>query len=340
MRVWIWICVMGVAGIAMAADAPDVSKPAAKTPKVKPATPPAEAASAWGTTMAKVNGKAIPMSRLHEALVQDYGLALAQQLIADELVRQECERKNVPYPVSAKEVAIATGRAIDRNFQYNTTMTTADKQKLLRQYLIKNRLTRRQWDATMARYIRLRRLAGSEVTVSEAELTDAYRRQFDGKKRVRHIQVPTLQVAQEVLKQIKSGSKFTELAATYSTNPTGKSGGWLPDIGMRSAPTGVAQAVVNAARALDAPGEVSAPIQAGTNFHILKLEEIVEPRNVKLDDVRNKLTLMIREQKMFAAQLQIMRYLVTQAQKRGDIRYVDPSLRSQSRKQQEKAAER
>ena len=337
MRFWIWICVMSVSAVAMATGAPDAPKKDAPKPVVKT---PADAPAAWGTTMAKVNGKAIPMSRLHEALVQDYGLALAQQLIADELVRQECERKNVPYPVSAKEVAIATGRAMDRNFQYNTTMTKADKQKLLHQYLIKNRLTRRQWDATMSRYIRLRRLAGSEMTITEAEIKSAYRRQFDGKKRVRHIQVPTLQVAQEVLKQIKAGTKFTELAATYSTNPTGKSGGWLPDIGMRSSPMGVAQAIVNAARALETPGEISVPIQVGTNFHILKLEEIIEPRNVKLDDVRDKLTIRIREQKMFAAQIKIMRYLVTQAQKRGVIRYVNPSLRSQSRKQQEKAAER
>ena len=332
MRTILWICVMGIAAISMAADTPDVPKPKAKTASDAPA--------AWGSAMATVNGKAIPMSRLHEALVQDYGLALAQHLIADELVRQECERKKVSFPVSAKEIAIATGRAMDRTFQYNTTMPEADKQKMLQRYLAKNRLTRRQWDATMARYIRLRRLAGSEITITEAEIKDAYRRQFDGKKRVRHIQVPTLQVAQEVLKQLKAGTKFTDLAATYSTNPTSKSGGWLPDIGMRSAPIGVAKAVVNAARSLDAPGEISVPIQVGTNFHILKLEEIVEPRNVKLDDVRNKLTMLIREQKMFAAQVQIMRYLVTQAQKRGDIQYANPSLRSQSRKQQEKATER
>ena len=184
----------------------------------------------------------------------------------------------------------------------------------------------------MARNVRLRRLAGSEVKITEEELRDEYLQQFDGKLQVRHIQVPTLKAAEDILKQLKAGAEFAELAASYSTNPSGKNGGWLPDIGLRSQPTDIPDAIVDAARAMKVPGEVSNPVQVGTNYHILKLEKVVAPKNVKLDAVRDQLTQIVREKKIYLAQIQMMNYLIQQARKNGAIEWVNPALRSQLRK--------
>jgi len=298
------------------------TRPKIIEPTVAPATQPAR--PGWSTELARVNGKPISMEKLNDALVRDYGLPIAQQFIADEVVRQELERQSLPADVTDRQIEEESIRALSHLLSMPKKPSPKQLDMMLRPLLAQNRLSRRQWDATMARNVRLSRLAAKKVVVTENDLQEEFFRRYDGKIMVRHIQVPTLSEAQQICRQLKNGTDFVELVRKHSTNPDHKNGGMLPPIGVRTAPKIIPPALLQAARALDKPGDISSPIQVGTNFHILKLEKIVKPAKVKFEDVKLELESVVRDRKTIELQQLILRDLIQNA----TIEYVNPVIRA------------
>ena len=276
--------------------------------------------------LAKINGKPLLMESLHEVLVQDYGLPIARQLIADELVRCELEKQNLPVEVTASQIEIENRRAMSKILPPENAPSPEQMESLLPQLLAQRNITRRMYFATMARNARLARLAAKRVTVTEDDISYEFFTQYDGKYRVRHIQVPDAGEAEKILRKIEAGEDFEQLARKYSTNPSRKTGGWLPDIGPRSAPDIVPPVLRENIRALKKPGQVSNIVQVGTNYHILKLEEIVPPGNVKFEDVKDRLRDIVRDKKIDLLQMKIMQELFRNA----TIEYINPTIRAQS----------
>ncbi|MBN1942168.1 MAG: peptidylprolyl isomerase [Phycisphaerae bacterium] len=297
-----------------------------RQPVQSPEAPHSEAAS----VLARVNGRAIPMDALYDALLRDNGLRVAQQLIADELVRQELQARGLPANVTDRDREIENRRALTKVFQFDETPTPEQLDGLLNQLLAQKNITRRTWDATMTRNVLLTRLAEHDprVDVTDEDIRRAFFEEYDGKLKVRHVQAPTMVIAQEVTEKARDGEDFAQLAFQYSTNPSGKTGGWLPDIGPRTAPETVPPPIIQAARALKKPGDVSNIVQVGSNFHVLKLEEIVPPEKVKFSDVKGKLRFIVRDKKIDRLQPVIMKELINKAQ----IEYVDPVIRSRVRR--------
>lgn len=277
--------------------------------------------------LARVNGQAVDMDKLYDALVRDNGLRVSQQLIADELVRQELQRRNLPTNVTDQEIELETHRALEKVFQFEKTSSPEPRDGLLNQLLAQKNITRRMWDATMARNALLARLADNDprVKVTEEDLRREFFEQYDGKLKVRHVQVPTMTQAQEVMEKARAGADFAQLAFQYSTNPSGKNDGWLPVIGPRNAPEVVPPTIVRAARALKKPGDVSNIVQVGSNFHVLKLEEIIPPQKVTYSKVQGKLRHLVRDKNIDRLQPIIMKELIDKAK----IEYVEPIIRSQ-----------
>ena len=183
-------------------------------------------------------------------------------------------------------------------------------------------------EVVVARNARLAKLAAKRVTITEEDIHQEFFTQYDGKYRVRHIQVPDAGEGEKILQKIEAGEDFEQLAFKYSTNPSGKTGGWLPDIGPRSAPDNVPPVLAKNIRALKKPGQVSNIVQVGTNYHILKLEKIVPPENVKFEDVKNQLRDIVRDKKIDRLQPRIMQELFRNA----TIEYINPTIRAQSKR--------
>lgn len=80
--------------------------------------------------------------------------------------------------------------------------------------------------------------------------------------------------AGEVLKKVKEGENFRNLAKTYSEDPSGADGGDLGFIKSDQLLKEFAQAI-----ALLKPGEVSAPFWTARGLHIIKLEEKREAKS-------------------------------------------------------------
>ncbi|MFH1285158.1 MAG: peptidylprolyl isomerase [Candidatus Micrarchaeota archaeon] len=86
--------------------------------------------------------------------------------------------------------------------------------------------------------------------------------------RASHILVSTLEEANSVLAQLKSGADFAQLARKFSSCPSGKSGGDLGFFGKGQ----MVKEFENAAFALSLNG-ISQPVKTQFGFHIIKLTE-------------------------------------------------------------------
>jgi len=270
--------------------------------------------------MAYVNGEPIYMDQLTELLVSGYGMSVAQQLVANEIVRQEAKRKNVS--VTGAEVEAEHQRTMDAMF--GTVNDANQRQRLLQQLLRRNNVSREQWTMTMRRNALLAKLAVNQVRVTEDDIKVEFDRRYERKVEVQHIQTATLADAQTVLRDLASGTEFTALVTKYSIGPSADQAGLLTPFGAKD--TGTPPALRQVALSMKTIGEVSDPIQVGTAFHILKLLRIIPPKNVKYEDVRATLAAEVSKKKAVALQQDILQILI----RGGKLQYVNPVLKSQA----------
>ena len=269
--------------------------------------------------MAYVNGQPIAMSDLHDLLVRGYGLPIAQQLIANELARQAARNKGV----SATEEEVQREHEMTLEQTFAQAENARQREQMLDQLLAERSITRGQWMLIMRRNALLRKLVPPQMQVTEAELREEFGRQYDRKAVIRHIEVASLSEAQKV-RQLAEKEDFARLVQKHSIHASRANGGLLPPIGASTAQ--VSPAMRDAALALKTVGELSDPVQTGMTFHILRLEEIVEPKEAKLADVRDKITASLKERKVRVFQNQMLARMIQEAK----IEYVNPALKAQA----------
>ena len=100
-----------------------------------------------------------------------------------------------------------------------------------------------------------------------------------------HILVKNKEEANAIIKKINNKSKFSELAKTHSTGPSGKNGGNLGWFG----PGQMVKEFEQATFALE-KGEVSQePVKTKFGFHIIKLNDIRDAKPKKLDEIKQNI---------------------------------------------------
>ena len=303
------------------------SRPAAPTTAPAPAVTPAAAPAAaprttGGAVMAYVNDQPIYMAELNRLLICGYGMAVAQQLIANELVRQQAGRQNV----TVSEADLEAEHDQTLRSMFGTVDDPNQRERLLEQLLTRNRVSQEQWRLTMRRNALLGKLAEKQLTVTEDDLKEEFGRQHERKVEVQHIQTASLADAQEVLRKLASGEAFAAMVAKHSIGPSARDGGMLAPFGAKD--TGTPPAIREAALAMKKVGEVSDPIQIGTAFHLIKLVRTIEPKDVKFEDVKGALLAAVRARKTKSLQQDLLQILIRGAR----VQYVSPILKSQADK--------
>ncbi|MFW6065280.1 MAG: peptidylprolyl isomerase [Planctomycetota bacterium] len=300
----------------------EVSQPE-PTPPTEATTRPEAETLPQSQVMARVNGKPIYMDELTELLIHDHGLSLAQQLIANELVRQEARKQGVT--ITEDDVNRQEERMLERAF--GEVEGKQQRQRLLRQFLNRRGISENLWRLIVRRQAMLDKLAEQDLEISEDELRKAFGEQYGRKVVVRHIQTPTLEEAQEIIEKLRQGADFAELAEAESTNPSADEGGLLPAIGKDT--ENVPPAIRSTALAMEEVGELSEPVQSGTAFHVLKLEREVPPEDVEFDDVRDELETELRERARSQAGQQLFHQMMLEARQDDTIEFVNPILKQQ-----------
>jgi peptidyl-prolyl cis-trans isomerase C len=125
--------------------------------------------------------------------------------------------------------------------------------------------------------------------VTEAQAKAAYEEQIakippEPEVRARHILVKTEQEAKDLVKQLKAGADFTELAKKSSDGPSAQTGG---DLGYFSRGQMVKQFedVAFASK----PGQISDPVQTEFGWHVIKVEDKRNRPVPSFDEVKDQL---------------------------------------------------
>ena len=100
-----------------------------------------------------------------------------------------------------------------------------------------------------------------------------------------HILVKNNEEARAIIKKINNKSKFSELAKTHSTGPSGKNGGNLGWFGPGQMVKEFEQATFSLKK-----GEISQePVKTKFGFHIIKLNDIRDAKPKKLDEIKKNI---------------------------------------------------
>ena len=100
-----------------------------------------------------------------------------------------------------------------------------------------------------------------------------------------HILVKNNEEAKAIIKKINNKSKFSELAKTHSTGPSGKNGGNLGWFGPGQMVKEFEQATFSLEK-----GEISQePVKTKFGFHIIKLNDIRDAKPKKLDEIKKNI---------------------------------------------------
>ncbi len=277
-----------------------------------------------GQVMAVVNGKRLYMAPLHEMLVRQHGLELAQQLVANELVRQKAAELNIE--VTEADIQAEQTKQLAQIFP--SVDDAAQREALLGQFLQRTRVTPAQWRLAMRRNALLGKLADRMVRITEPELRQAFGRRYQRKVVVRHMQLPSMPTAALTRKNLLSGVDFAALARQKSMGPSAADGGLLPPFGRDAAE--IHPDLRDAAFSMQRIGQISEILKIGKSFHLLKLEKIIEPEDVTFEDVREQLARQVRAERIEKLKQSILTRLFVQASRAGRIRFVDPTLRELS----------
>ena len=269
--------------------------------------------------MAYVDGRPVYMDVLHDLLVRSHGPDAANQLLANEVVRQAAEKRGVS--VAAQDLVDEERRTLEHIF--GKMADSSRRKEMLAQFLRSRGLSEPEWQLIIRRNALLRKLATPQVRITDAEIEEHFFRKYGGKVRISLIERPALTDAQQTLDALAKGGDFGKLAWSTSLHPSGKNMGRFPyPVGPKS--TAVAPEIRSAAMALKQVGELSEIVKVGTRFVVVRLDEKVPPTNVKLGNVREELQAELTEHKVRLLRQQILVELI----RRANIDYVNPVLRS------------
>jgi parvulin-like peptidyl-prolyl isomerase len=297
--------------------------------------------------VAEVSGLTVTESQLRQPLVKAYGLNILLNLVQLELAQREAQRAGVT--LTDADYAAERTETIDRLFasmnapeldKIQTLRATdpaeADKQlaalrkdneSRLDQPLAQLGTTAAELEIVIKVNATLRKIAEPQVekAITDEKLQEAFRIQYGEKAVVRHIQSNNLAGLDEARRRLAAGEPFAKVAKELSTNHiTAAVGGELPAFTRNN--TTFPQSFRDTAFSLKV-GEVSDTVQADGAYHLIKLEQLIEPKIVKFEDVKESVRADLERRLLEVAVRNLRRELAQEALTKLTI--LDPVLKKQ-----------
>ncbi len=231
--------------------------------------------AATAQNIAIVNGKPVPKARFDSFMKQLNADAAAQGQTLRPDTEQRVRDKLVMDEIMSQE---AKKLGLERNPDYIARVETLKTglliQTMFMDYQAKNPVT----DAEIA-----------------AEYEKAKAQSSGTEYRARHILVEKEEDAVSLIKQIKAGAKFEELAKKNSKDPgSGENGG---DLGFAN-PNGFVPEFSQAMIKLKKGEVTDTPVKSQFGYHIIKLEETRDAQFPALEEVKDKIKQGLQQQKM------------------------------------------
>lgn len=236
----------------------------------KPAPKPA-AKSADKQPVARVNGVAIPQSRMEFMMEQQRGRGAPDNQQARSMMREELVNREIVAQEAQKS-------GLAKSSEVQTQMDIARQEILVGAYL-------RDW-------VR-------KHPVSEAEVQQEYERARaqagDKEYRARHILVETEDQAKALITDLNKGAKFDELAKKNSKDAGSKERGGDLDWNV---PGAFDKQFSDAMVKLEKGKYTTAPVQTRFGFHVIELEDVRPVKFPGVEEVKGRIGQQITQQRI------------------------------------------
>jgi foldase protein PrsA len=238
-------------------------------------------------TVASVNGEKITKNELYDEMVKVNGDQVLESLISQKLVRLESAKQNIV--ISDADIQAE----IDKYTEYY------GGEEGFAQALEANGYTLDQIKVQIADNLRVKKLLGSQITITEDEMKTYFeenKETFAQEKQVKasHILVDSLETAQEIKQKLNNGGDFAQLAKDYSTDTASKESGG--DLGFFKSGD-MTPEFEKAAFALKV-GEISNPVKTEYGYHIIKVVEIKEAQAANFEQSKAAINDTLMEKKI------------------------------------------
>ena len=237
-------------------------------------------AAPWASAqnVAIVNGKGVPMARVE---------ALAKQVTASGQAVNDTVREQLKQEVITREIFMqeAERRGVAADDDYKVQMDLARQTLMIRALFENERKAHPVTDAEV-----------------KAEY-DKFAAANSGKEyRARHILVEKEDEAKSIIKQLKGGAKFEELAKKLSKDPgSGANGGDLDWANAASYVTEFSEAMVKLGK-----GEMTQePVKSQFGWHIIRVDDIRQAQLPKFEEVKDQIAKQLEQQRMAAFQTKL-----------------------------------
>ncbi|MFC4101093.1 peptidylprolyl isomerase [Paenibacillus xanthanilyticus] len=250
-----------------------------------------------------VNGVPITKNQLYAAMAAVGGSQMLDNLIQEELVKQEAKKKGIV--ISDKDVDAEMAQ-IKKQFSSDSEFHAALQQ---------SNMTLEDLKKQIPMQLRIRKLVELRAKVSDEEVKqyfEANRAMFDQPEEVKasHILVSTKAQADEIMMQLKGGADFAKLAKEQSTDTGSKGTGG--DLGFFGRGVMVSE-FEEAAFSLKV-GELGGPIETEFGFHIIKVTGYKEAKAATLEGKKAEIREQLIRQKIAELSPQLLEELKSKAQ--------------------------
>lgn len=234
--------------------------------------------------VATIDGLPITANQIAKPLIAHYGNASLQILVYTmqlELARAEARKLNLG--VSPQDVTDELGHSLRMVFPDQNT-EKLDVEQARNVLVPRLKISPVAFDLWLETNANLRKIVRRtiESAVNEEVLRNAFNVLYGQTAVVRHIQLANPLEVAEAQRALADGQTFEAVATRLSRDRLTAVDGGLMRPFSRNSPN-VPEALKQVAFSLK-PGEVSAPVQSGEWYHLVKLMETVAPKAVKFED--------------------------------------------------------
>lgn len=251
-------------------------------------------------TMAVVNGQQITRQQIATECTRRFGEEVMESVINKQLIYAECQSRGIA--ITEKDV---NDEILNRARKFNMSDERYIKLITSRRSIPVNRFKNDIIWSELA----LKRLAATDLQVSQEEIQKRMDFEYGEKVQVREIVLKSRQDAEAVLQQVKnSPQEFGSFAKEYSVNVNSASvSGLLPPIRRHSG----LPIFENTAFALQ-PGQISEIFEVEGRFIILQCEQIFPADQLapeQIGEVTERITDQLRNDKLAAASTKLFKRL-------------------------------
>lgn len=252
--------------------------------------------------VAVVNGESISREALGRECLRHYGKEVLESVMNRYLINEECRQRNIT--VSREEIDAEIDRMATRfGLPVDQWLKMLKQERGIKPKQYANDII---WP-TLA----LRKLAGSQLQVTDNEVLTEYESQYGPAVRARIIVADDVQQAQKLRETaVANPESFGNLAKDYSKDVNSASTkGMIQPIHKHMGNKEIEQVAFNMK-----DGEISQVIPLGPQFAVLKRESLLPAASVKLEQVKPRLEEVLRDRKMRTVAQDVFRKLQTNAQ--------------------------